>query len=359
MTRLFSVVAALVCAGLVTAASWLMISGDSRTDPNPLATPGLEPLPENPPPAKAKFAEDRVNAIDSKKLPVDGDRAIKYLKQLCDIGPRISASPGMARQQELVTKHFQAHGAKVVRQEFDARQRSRREPIRMVNLIASWHPERADRVIICSHYDTRPSAHEETDRTNWNKPFLSANDGTSGVALLMELAHHMKELPLKVGVDFVLFDGEEYILDPGVPYVREGDQYFLGSEHFAREYSANRTKLPYRYKAAVLLDLFAAEGARLAVEGYSQQYAPRLVAEIWKLAEQMGAKSFKYERGFERSVEVLDDHLALNAVGIPTVDIIDFDYEHWHKLSDTVDKCSPKQMAEVGNVLLAWLQTQS
>jgi hypothetical protein len=304
-----------------------------------------------------KFGEARVPAA-LNEVPVDGDRAHKYLTELCAIGPRVSGSPGMAKLQQVVTKHFEAHGATVVRQEFQGRQRSQRQPVPMCNLIASWHPDRKTRVILCSHYDTRPAAHEEPDRQDWNRPFISANDGTSGVALFMELAHHLKDLPTAVGVDVVLFDGEEWVFDLGVPGVREGDAYFLGSEHFAREYDRNKGKLAYTYKAAILLDLCCADGARLAVEGHSWQFAPRLVEEVWRLAERLGAKSFRYERGFRRAVDVLDDHLALNMVGIPAIDVIDFDYPHWHKLSDTPDKVSAKQLAEVGRVLAAWVQTQ-
>jgi Zn-dependent M28 family amino/carboxypeptidase len=260
----------------------------------------------------------------------------------------------MARQQQLLTRHFEQCGAKVTRQEFQAKQRSKPAPVGMTNLIASWHPDRTRRVILCAHYDTRPAAHEEP-RSGWNRPFLSANDGTSGVAILMEVAHHLPDLPTGVGVDIVLFDGEEYIFDPGVPYVREGDKYFFGSEHFATEYTKTKGRRAYQYVAAVLLDLCAHRDARLAVEGYSARYAPQLVEQVWKTAAQIGAKSFRYERGFRRADDVLDDHIALNAAGIPAVDIIDFDYPHWHKLSDTPDKCSPAQMAEVGRVLTAWL----
>jgi glutaminyl-peptide cyclotransferase len=310
-------------------------------------------------PEKPKFAEDRVPAKDDlKKFPVDGERAHGYVKQLCDIGPRVSATDGMAKQQALMVKHFEGLGGKVTRQEFQARQRSVNKPIPMTNLVVSYFPERTKRVIFCTHYDTRPAAHEEPDRRNWSKPFVSANDGASGVAILMEMAHHLKDFPTGVGVDFVFFDGEEYILDPGTPGIAEGDRYFLGSEHFAGDYDAKKGKLPYRYTAAILLDLCAADGARLAVEGHSWQAAPELVKQVWRMAEAVGAKSFKNEKGFRRSENVLDDHIALLTVGIPAIDVIDFDYPHWHRLTDTPDKVSPKQLAEVGTVLLAWLQTQ-
>lgn len=317
------------------------------------------------PPVEAKpmtstqFGQDRPgnNPADNvKAIPFDSKRAIGYVQQLCDIGPRVSGSPGMAKQQKLLTDHFEKHGGTVARQEFEARQRSRKEPITMTNLIVTWQPQRKRRIVLCAHYDTRPAADQEPNRANWTKPFVSANDGTSGVALLMELAHHMKDLPSSVGIDFVIFDGEEYIFDPGEPYVREGDRYFLGSEHFADQYARNRAKVEYTYIAGILFDLFAHKDARLAVEGYSYQFAPGLVNQLWKTAESVGAKSFRFERGFRRATEVLDDHIALNRVGIPTVDIIDFDYEHWHRLSDTPDKLSGEQMAEVAKVVTTWLQ---
>jgi glutaminyl-peptide cyclotransferase len=319
--------------------------------PAPLAAAQEPPMPT--PPATG-FAADRAPADPPAPAAIDGERAMGYLKQLCDIGPRVSGTGGMARQQKYVTDHFEKCGAKVTRQEFQAKQRSKPTTVGMTNLIASWHPDRPRRLILCSHYDTRPAAHEEP-RAGWDRPFVSANDGTSGVAILMEVANHLKALPTVVGVDIVLFDGEEYIFDPGVPYVREGDQFFFGSEHFAAEYAKTRGTLPYKYEAAVLLDLCGHRDARLAVEGYSARYAPRLVEQLWKTAAAVGAKSFKTERGFRRADDVLDDHIALNAAGIPAIDVIDFDYPHWHKLSDTPDKCSPGQMAEVGKVLTAWV----
>src|SRR5207237_3120924 len=100
----------------------------------------------------------------------------------------------MKQQQELLKKHFEARGAKVEFQRFTARQVSQKQPVNMANLIASWHPERPRRVILCSHYDSRPIADQEPDPRQWTQPFLSANDGGSGVALLREWAHHLVEL---------------------------------------------------------------------------------------------------------------------------------------------------------------------
>ncbi len=280
----------------------------------------------------------------------DSDRALKYLKQLCDIGPRISGTDGMKKQQEIIEKHFKDLGATVTRQEFKARQRSRKADTEMVNLIISWNPEKTRRVLICTHYDTRPIADQEQNPNNWNKPFVSANDGTSGVAFLMELGNHMKDLKSEFGVDFVLFDGEEYVFETNP--MGGGDKYFFGSEYFGEDYAKNKDKRKHRYDAGLLLDLFAGKDAQLKVEQFSFTLAPKLVEQLWNVAKGVDAKSFKFEAGYE----VQDDHLALNKAGIPTIDLIDFDYAHWHKLSDTIDKVSGAQMAEVSKVISVWLQ---
>jgi glutaminyl-peptide cyclotransferase len=302
----------------------------------------------------SQFAADRPAA----KSGFRGEQVVEYVKTLCAIGSRVSGSEGMKKQQDLLVKHFEGLGAKVTKQEFVARQRSKPAAVNMTNLVITWNEKAEKRVMICAHYDTRPLAHEEQNPADWPKLFVSANDGTSGVAMMMELANVMKTLPLNVGVDFVIFDGEEYVFELAVPYIKDGDKYFFGSEHFADEYKKNRSKLGYRYTAAILLDLCCAANARLAVEGHSWDMAPNLVKEVWEIAAKQGAKSFQMALGFQRANRVSDDHLALNEVGIPAIDIIDFDYPDWHKLTDTPDKISSKQCFEVGNVLIAWLSQQ-
>src|SRR5207248_2038115 len=134
----------------------------------------------------------------------DGKRAMKYLQAICDIGPRQSGTKGMREQIALITKHFEDLGFKVELQTFSAKQVSRANEVEMKNLIVKFFPEKERRVILCSHYDTRPIADQEPDPRDWKKTFVSANDGGTGVAFLMELAHHMKGLKANVGVDFVL-----------------------------------------------------------------------------------------------------------------------------------------------------------
>ncbi len=306
---------------------------------------GAEQVPTDKP-VRDAFAADR-SPDAFQPIPFDAVRSMGYLRDICKIGPRMSGSEGMKQQQQLLRKHFESHGGKVELQTFTARQKSQRQPVEMANLIVSWHPGRQRRVILCAHYDTRPIADQEEDRRKWQQPFVSANDGGSGVALLMELAHHMKELKTNVGVDFVFFDGEEYIFEP------DGDRYFFGSEHFASVYRSNRNK--QRYTGAVLLDMIAGKNARFPAEPNSWLKAGLLVQEVWQIAAELKCNAFLNQVG---RVAVQDDHLALLAVGIPAIDIIDFDYPHWHRLSDVPENCSPDSLDQVARVLTVWLQRQ-
>jgi Zn-dependent M28 family amino/carboxypeptidase len=218
----------------------------------------------------------------------------------------------------------------------------------MANLVVSWHPDRTRRCILCSHYDTRPLA-DQDHPSRWRQPFVSANDGGSGIALLMELAHHMKDLPTKVGVDFVFFDGEEYVFD-------SDDEYFFGSKHFGREYRKARAKpsAATTYAAAVLLDMVGGKDAHFPVEQNSWNRASDLVRDVWGIAHELRATAFRGDQ-FSK-VAVQDDHIPLNQSGIPAVDIIDFDYPHWHRLTDLPENCSGASLEQVAQVLAVWLQ---
>jgi glutaminyl-peptide cyclotransferase len=289
------------------------------------------------------FAIDRV-LPQVAEVAFDGKRAMGYLESICALGPRMSGTAGMAKQQELIRKHFDKLDLKVREQSFSARQLSQKAPVAMTNLIVSAHPDRNRRIIICSHYDTRPIADQENDPRKWREPFVSANDGGSGVAFLMELAHHLKDLKLNVGVDLVFFDGEEYVFEP------RRDRYFFGSEHFAAEWK--KSKRQPAYVAAVLLDMIAGKNPKFPVEGHSWFKDPDLCRDIWRTAAEVRATAFK-DQLYDR---ILDDHLALQNAGIPALDIIDFSYPHWHRLSDRPENCAPDGLLQVAKVLTTWMQ---
>jgi glutaminyl-peptide cyclotransferase len=291
------------------------------------------------------FAEDRDGgAGEAKPVAFDGKKAMEYLEAICKIGPRMSGTEGMKKQQELIEKHFKALDAKVTYQRFTARQKSVRRAVDMANMVISYHPDRTTRAILCAHYDTRPIADQEPNPRRWRDPFVSANDGASGIALLMELGNHMKDLKTTVGVDFVFFDGEEYVFD-------RNDDYFFGSKQFGVEYAKVRRKITYT--GALLLDMIAGKGATFPMEQNSIWKAPKLVREVWGIAKGLKCDAFTNERS-KYSIE--DDHIPLNRAGIPAIDIIDFDYPHWHRLTDVPKNCSPAPMEQVAKVCSVWLQ---
>lgn len=291
----------------------------------------------------------RSGPLTLETIPFDGQQAFRYLEEICELGPRPSGSPGMIRQQEMLTAHFTKLGGKVELQQFDTRHSVDGSRVTMSNMIVQWHPDRMQRVLFCAHYDTRPFP--DQDRRNPRGTFIGANDGASGVAVLSELGRHLPGLEGPYGVDFILFDAEEFIFDAN------RDPYFLGSEHFARQYVADPP--PYRYRAGVLLDMVGDAHLEIYQERYSLFHARGLVNEIWKTANQLGVREFIRRPGYE----IRDDHLALNTIArIPTIDVIDFDYprprtaSYWHTEADTPDKCSALSLAKVGWVMLEWLK---
>lgn len=289
--------------------------------------------------------------LELEDIPFNGARAYGYLAQLCRIGPRPSGSPGMAAQQELLESHFRKLGGTVHRQAFRGKHPVNGRPVEMANLIVQWKPQRLRRILLCAHYDTLPFP--MLDKENPYGVFVGANDGGSGVAILMELAQEMPELlendQKTFGVDFVFFDAEEFIF-------HRNHRYFVGSEYFALAYAGKR--LPYKaeYRWGVLLDMVGDADLSLPMERNSLSWRDTrpLVQDIWATARRLGVSEFTPTRGRE----IRDDHLPLHNTGrIPTCNIIDFDYPPWHTQGDTLDKCSAVSLAKVGWVLREWLKT--
>ena len=275
-------------------------------------------------------------------INVDGKRALQYLQRVCDIGPRVSGTDGMLKQQQLIIDHFSKLGCEIKSQTFDVNHPVNGTPVRMTNLVVSWNPTAKERVLLCCHYDTRPFP--DRDFLKPRGTFIGANDGASGVALFMEMAHHMKAIRPRYGVDMVFFDGEELVF-------RNGDKYFYGSEYFAKWL---RDKPPeYRYVCGVVVDMIADKKLELYYEHGSLRMAGKVTRSIWATAKRLGVKEF-----IEKAKhEVSDDHLALNQIaGVPTCDIIDFDYSPWHTTRDIPSACSADSLQKVARVLLAWLQ---
>jgi glutaminyl-peptide cyclotransferase len=278
-------------------------------------------------------------------IPFDGAKAYEHLKQLCAIGPRPSGSPGMETQQKLLAEHFRKLGGQVEFQRFRVRHPQDDSWVPMANIIVRWQPQKANRILLCAHYDTLPLP--LMDPENPAGRFVGANDNASGVAILMELARDMPKLESKYGVDFLLLDGEEFIFN-------ERDPMFLGAEYFAQGYVKDRSHRRYRW--GVLLDMVGDADLDLHQERNSAWWRDTrpLVGEIWATAARLGVREFVAKPLHE----VNDDHVILHNVGqIPCIDVIDFDYLPWHTQGDTPDKCSPLSLGKVGWVIREWLKT--
>jgi glutaminyl-peptide cyclotransferase len=295
-------------------------------------------------PSRQSSAAGPSKRLTLEKIPFDGTQAYEYLQDLCALGSRVSGSPGMIRQQEILREHFEKQGAKVEMQSFRVRHPADGTPVEMANMIIHWQPEKKERLLLAAHYDTRPRP--DQDPIDPRGSFIGANDGASGVALLMQLGESMKSLDGKLGVDFVLFDGEEFIFS-------DRDEYFLGSTHFAEDYVAHPPG--YTYKAGVLLDMIGDKDLEIYQEGNSLDWpaSRAVVNSVWAMAKKLGVREFVPRVG----VTINDDHIPLNRKAkIPTCDVIDFDYPYWHTRGDTADKCSALSLAKVGWVINEWLK---
>jgi glutaminyl-peptide cyclotransferase len=297
---------------------------------------GGEQKPAPGPPLKQSDAVSTTLTVPA----FDGDRAFSSLLGQTAFGPRNPGSPGHLGCLRYLADELRKTAVDVQLQEFTVPGYDG-EALELTNVIASFRPELSRRILLCAHWDTRPRAEQDENKARRNDPIIGANDGASGTAVLLELARAFQAQPPPVGVDIVLFDGEDY--------GREGDlaRYLLGSRHFAR--TIDRTRLP---AFGILLDMVGDTFLDLPREGNSVRFAPDIVDLVWNTAKELGIAEFLPETG----PEIYDDHMPLNEAGIKTVDIIDFNYpdptnRFWHTHQDVPANCSPRSLAAVGTVL--------
>lgn len=282
------------------------------------------------------------SAIGQEIPAFDEENSFQYLLAQVAFGPRNPGSEGHQNCRNYLVNELKKFTSRVNEQAFLHYDGLTGRTLTLTNIIAQFNPGTEPRILLSAHWDTRPRADRDPDPANRNRPILGANDGASGVAVLLEVARQLSLNPPPIGVDIVFFDGEDY--------GREGysDEYFLGSRYFVKN---NQTFFP-RY--AILLDMVGDKNLKIPIEGNSWQFAPDVVHKVWKQAEMSGKNQFiNTVDGF-----INDDHVILNQGGIPAIDIIDFAYpdeshRYWHTLQDTPDKCSPQSLGVVGEVLLA------
>ena len=281
----------------------------------------------------------------------NADSAYNYVKKQLDFGPRVPESQAHKQCAEWFIKFFNEKADTVYVQDFRTRLYDGRG-IDGKNIIAAFNPEAKKRILLAAHWDSRPFADHDPDKNNWNTPIDGANDGASGVGVLMEIARILNDNPINIGVDIILFDLEDY----GAPYflnLMTNDDWALGSQYWAK----NPHIYNYRAYFGILLDMVGASNAKFPKEYYSQQFAPALSNDVWKIARELG-----YDEYFTNELghPINDDHIYVNAIArIPMIDIIHLEnnsessfYPYWHTVKDNIEQIDPKTLGMVGDVVV-------
>jgi len=271
----------------------------------------------------------------------DESKAYNYLLKQCEFGTRYPGSKEHIDFKNYLVDFLKDKGDTLIIDEHKISHPYIDKKIQLFNLFLRYNIESKNRIMLMAHWDTREIADKDKDEKNHSHPIIGANDGASGIALLMVISEMLESFPLhNIGVDLLFVDGE----DMG----RSGDleNFSLGTKAFSKS-------LTYPYpKLAICLDMVADIDAEFKMEYFSLIQAENDLKEIWALANELGYKEFTYEI----QSPVYDDHRALFVeTGIPSIDIIDFDYPYWHTLEDTPDKCSAKTLGIVGNVVCEYL----
>lgn len=280
-------------------------------------------------------------------VPVfNADSAYYFIKKQVDFGPRIPNSAAHKKAGDYFIDQFKAYGATVKVQEFTATTFDNVK-VNLRNIIASFNPEKKKRILLAAHWDTRPFA--DKDKEKPAATFDGANDGGSGVGVLLEIARILNQQPTDVGIDLILFDGEDWGEHHNAPNppLKDGliAWWCLGSQHWAK----NKHVGGYSAYFGIVLDMVGAKDARFGYEAYSLDYAPSVVDKVWKTAARLG-----YTNTFvnEKYGYVMDDHVAVNMhAKIPMIDIVSFDDSH-HTLKDNMEIISKETLNAVGQTVL-------
>jgi len=304
-----------------------------KTDPKPKVPP---------PPPKPK--------VDVPKF--DADNAYNYIQKQVDFGPRFVNSPGHKACAAWLAQELESLGAVVTKQNVDLTAYNGKL-LKATNIIGAINPAAPKRVMLCAHWDTRHIADYDPDVAKRTTPILGADDGGSGVGVLLEIARVLKANPLKnIGVDIVLFDAEDYGQpQDGGGFAKKEHTFGLGSQYWSRY----KHKPRYRATYGILLDMVGAKGAKFTMDGTSMKYAPQLMKKVWNMGHEMGYGNYF---SYKKTGEIQDDHLYVNMIAkIPTIDIIHRKPNnsfgpHWHTVNDNMSIISKSSLRAAGQTVL-------
>ena len=317
--------------------------------------------------ASRKQATDDSASLTPCGPSFSADSAYAFCEAQCAFGPRVMNSAAHDQCEQWIVSKFKTYGLSVTTQKATLKGYDG-TPLRATNIVASYRPELSERILLCAHWDSRPWADNDPDAANHRTPVLAANDGASGVAVMLEIARQLNSrqmpvdslrpaadsLQLNLGVDFVCFDAEDW----GVPQWSDapdtGDSWALGAQYWA----AHPHVAGYKARFGILLDMVGGEGAQFYQEGMSMQYASAIVTKVWRAAQIVGYGSlFPMQEGGR----ITDDHIPVNTVAhIPCIDIIPYYPDcaqssfgpTWHTVSDDMSHISRTTLQAVGQTVI-------
>ncbi len=294
------------------------------------------------------------------KLPrfvFNADSAYSYCVKQCSFGPRVMNSVSHDECGEWIKQEFVRYGLVITSQKMGLKGYDG-TVLHCENIIARFNPAVKRRLIVCAHWDSRPWADNDPNQDNHRTPVMAANDGASGVAVMLELARMICKDSLSVGIDFICFDAEDYGVPQWADYNGDTDETWAhGAQYWSEKCSSAGENDGSEYEYGVLLDMVGGEGARFYKERMSEEYAPQVVERVWQAAHNAGYASFFPS---SKGTFVTDDHIPVNeTAGIPCIDIIPYYPDcisssfgpTWHTVDDTMEHISVSTLKAVGQTL--------
>lgn len=289
----------------------------------------------------------------------NADSAYTYVETQVNFGPRVPNTEAHTMCGDYLISGLKRFGAEIYVQEMTLTAYNG-DRLQCRNIIGSYNPEDKKRILLFAHWDTRPYAEHDPDSTKWRTPIDGADDGASGVGVLLEIARQIGQHNPGTGIDIIFFDAEDY----GVPEFDKSTSYTVNSWCLGSQFWAKNPHTPnYRAEYGILLDMVGCKNASFYKEFTSMRYASRIVERVWSTARDLGYGKFfiNAEGG-----GVTDDHqYVIEGRGIPSIDIINYDTEnkhgfadHWHTHNDTMDNIDKETLKAVGQTVLKVIYKQ-